>query len=160
MKNIKSPFVIILIGPPLSGKTTWIKDNYPDVKIISRDEIVMELHGTRDYNEAWHKVNQKNVNKILNERIVEANKVKEDVILDMTHMTSKRRRIHLNYFSNDYHKVGVIFPILSDDEYKRRNEIRIGEENKNIGMGIIKNMLSQYQTIKSNEGFNEVITLK
>jgi predicted kinase len=120
----------------------------------------MELHGSKNYEEAWKKVNQKRVNKILNERILEANQVKEDVILDMTHMTSKRRRIHCGHFSKDYYKMGVIFPILSDEEYIKRNSIRQKEENKNIGMGVIRNMISQYQTIKSEEGFDEIITLK
>ena len=45
-KNIKEPFVIILIGPPLSGKSTWIRENFPNTDVISRDEILMDVYGS------------------------------------------------------------------------------------------------------------------
>jgi hypothetical protein len=77
----------------------------------------------------------------------------------MTHMGSKRRRLNLDYFSDDYFKLGVIFPILDDSEYERRNKKRIEEENKNLPMHIIKRMISQYQPIKPVEGFSKVIRL-
>jgi hypothetical protein len=55
--------------------------------------------------------------------------------------------------------LGVIFPILSDEEYVIRNQKRIDEENKNIPMSVIKSMISSYQTISPQEGFNKVISL-
>ena len=77
----------------------------------------------------------------------------------MTNMTLKRRRATLNYFSDYYYKVAVIFPILSDEEYKTRNDKRIVEENKDLPMHVIKNMISSYQPISTEEGFDEVISL-
>ena len=56
IKNLKEPFVIILIGPPLSGKTTWIRQNFPTTEVISRDETVMEVYGSRNYTEAFNKL--------------------------------------------------------------------------------------------------------
>ena len=160
IKNLKEPFVIILIGPPLSGKSTWIRENFPTTEVISRDEIVMEVYGSRNYTEAFKSVDQKEVDKVLAQRFLDANKEKKNVIVDMTHMASKRRKQNLNYFSNDYYKLGVIFPILSDDEYERRNQKRIEEENKDLPMRIVKSMISSYQPITTDEGFNKVITLK
>ena len=159
IKNLKEPFVIILIGPPLSGKSTWIRENFPTTEVISRDENVMEVYGSRNYTEAFKSVDQKEVDKVLAQRFLDANKEKKNVIVDMTHMASKRRKQNLNYFSNDYYKLGVIFPILSDDEYVRRNQKRIEEENKDLPMGIVKSMISSYQPITSDEGFNKVISL-
>lgn len=159
LKNLKEPFVIILVGPPLSGKTSFIRENFPDTNVISRDEIVMEVYGSRNYTEAFQKVNQKEVDRVLDSRLKEANLSKSNVIVDMTHMTSKRRRQNLNYFSDDFYKLAVIFPILSDDEYVKRNTKRIEEENKDLPMGVIKSMISSYQTIKDDEGFNRVISL-
>lgn len=159
LKNLKEPFVIILVGPPLSGKSTWVRQNFPDTNVISRDEIVMEVYGSRNYTEAFQKVNQKEVDRVLDYRLKEANLAKSNVIVDMTHMTSKRRKQNLNYFSDDFYKLAVIFPILSDDEYIRRNNKRIEEENKDLPMHVIKNMISSYQNIKDNEGFNRVISL-
>lgn len=159
IKNLKEPFVIILIGPPLSGKSTWVRQNFPEINVISRDEIVMEVYGSRNYTEAFKKVNQKEVDRVLDERLKEANLSKENVIIDMTHMASKRRKKNLNYFSDDYYKLAVIFPILSDEEYKRRNDKRIQEENKDLPMHVIKSMISSYQPIKETEGFDRVISL-
>ena len=159
LRNIKEPFVIILIGPPLSGKSTWIRENFPDTNVICRDEILMDVYGSRNYTEAFKNVDQKEVDRVLHQSLVDANKEKKNVIVDMTHMGSKRRKQNLNYFTNDYYKLGVIFPILSDEEYVRRNQKRIDEENKNIPMSVIKGMISTYQTISPEEGFNKVISL-
>ena len=160
IKNLKEPFVIILIGPPLSGKTTWIRENFPTTEVISRDETVMEVYGSRNYTEAFKSVDQKEVDRVLTQKFLDANAAKKNVIVDMTHMATKRRKQNLNYFSNDYYKLGVIFPILSDDEYVRRNQKRIEEENKDLPMRIVKSMISSYQPITTDEGFNKVITLK
>lgn len=159
LKTLKEPFVIILVGPPLSGKSTWIRQNFTDINVISRDEILMEVYGSRNYTEAFQNVNQKEVDRVLDSRLKEANSSNQNVIIDMTHMTSKRRKQNLNYFSSDFYKLAVIFPILSDDEYVRRNNKRIEEENKDLPIHVIKNMISSYQNIKDDEGFNRVISL-
>lgn len=159
LKKLKTPFVIILVGTPLSGKSTWIRQNFTDINVISRDEILMEVYGSRNYTEAFQNVNQKEVDRILDSRLREANSSNQNVIIDMTNMTSKRRKQNLNYFSSDFYKLAVIFPRLSDDEYIRRNNKRIEEENKDLPMHVIKNMISSYQNIKDDEGFNRVISL-
>jgi predicted kinase len=159
LRNLKEPFVIILIGPPLSGKSTWIRKNFPDTEVICRDEILMEVYGSRNYDEAFKNVNQRNVDRVLKERLERANSEMRNAIVDMTNMTSKRRKGNLDYFSDDYFKLGVIFPILKDEEYERRNQKRIIEENKNLPMRIVKQMISQYQPIREDEGFDKVISL-
>jgi tRNA uridine 5-carbamoylmethylation protein Kti12 len=163
-KNLKSPYILILVGPPLSGKTFFYKKFLSEidsgVELISRDETVMEVYGSRNYTEAFNNVDQKEVDRVLTQKFLDANAAKKNVIVDMTHMASKRRKQNLNYFSDDYYKLGVIFPILSDDEYERRNKKRIEEENKDLPMRIVKSMISSYQPITTDEGFNKVITLK
>lgn len=157
--NIKEPFVMILVGPPLSGKSTWIRNNFPNTKVISRDEIVMELAGTRDYNKAFNEVDHKEVDKTLNSRLLQSNLDGDSVIIDMTNMTSKRRMQTLNFFNDSFYKVAVIFPLLTDDEYQRRNTKRIKEENKDLPIQIIKRMISSYQPISKDEGFDKVMSV-
>lgn len=157
--KLKEPFVIILVGPPLSGKTTWIRQNFPDTEVISRDETVMEVYGSRNYTEAFANVDQKEVDRVLQQKFIKANSEKKSVIVDMTHMVSKRRKQNLDYFSSDYYKLAVIFPILSDEEYEIRNKKRIEEENKDLPMRIVKSMISSYQPISKEEGFDKVISL-
>jgi predicted kinase len=162
-KNIESPYVIILIGTPLSGKSTFckqfIKEIDKNVVIINRDELVMETYGSRDYNKAFKNVNQKNVDKLLNKRMIDANDKKMNVIIDMTHLTHNRRKNNLKYFTNKYYKIAVIFPILDKDEYIKRDNKRIIDENKHISINIIEKMIKSYQKISDDEKFDKIISL-
>lgn len=157
--KLKEPFVILLVGPTLSGKSTWIRNNYPNVDVISRDEIVMEVAGTRDYNKAFDTVDHKVVDKVLIERLTEANTTKTSTIVDMTNMTVKRRRQTLQYFDDGFYKVAVVFPLLSDEEYQRRNIDRNAKENKWIPPTVIKSMIDSYQVPNTSEGFDNIIFL-
>jgi predicted kinase len=157
--KLKEPFVMLLIGPTLSGKSTWIKSNYPDVNVISRDEIVMEIAGTRDYNKAFETVDHKVVDKVLLERLTESNSNKVSTIVDMTNMAVKRRLQTLRYFDDTFYKVAIVFPILSSEEYQKRNIDRNAKENKWIPPFVIKNMINSYQEPTEEEGYNRIIKL-
>ena len=150
---------MLLVGPTLSGKSTWLKTNYPNVKVISRDEIVMEVAGTTDYNKAFEQVDQKLVDRVLAERLAEANSTKTSTIVDMTNMTVKRRSQTLRYFSDDFYKISVVFPILSSEEYERRNILRNSQENKWIPPHVIQSMIDSYQAPTQEEGFHQIILL-
>ena len=160
LKYLKEPFVIILIGPPLVGKSTWIKKNFPEgVRVICMDQIIMDLDGGEDYNIAYKAVNQKELKAEFHRQMIEAAKNDENVIVDMTHMVRKRRMHNLSYFPKHYYKLGVIFPIPSDEEIERRNVVRTKEEKKHIGMDIFKMMVGQYQPVSKEEGFNKIISI-
>jgi len=150
--------LILLIGIPLSGKSTFIRENYPNTIVISRDELVMEVFGSNDYNKAFREVNHKEVDKLLNSRLVSASQSNEDVIIDMTNMTSKRRKSTLIHFTNFY-KEAIVFPILSDEEYERRNKIRTVTENKSIPLSILKSMMDTYEPPTKDEGFDDIVNL-
>ncbi len=159
MKNIKDPFVMMLIGPTLSGKSTYIRNNYPGVTVISRDEIVMEVYGSRDYNEAFKNVDQKEVDRRLSQRLKEAGESEKSVIIDMTNMNVKRRMATLQNFGPAHQRVAVIFPILSEEEYQRRNIDRNAKENKWIPPSVIKSMIDSYQEPSSEEKYDIIINL-
>lgn len=164
IRELKKPFVIMLIGVPLSGKTTWIKNNIPKdfpITIISRDDIIMEVGKGDNYNEAYESIDEegeKEVNKILRERIINANSKRENVIIDMTNMSSKRRNT-LNHFKKEYNRIGILFPFLSKEEYEKRNEKRKSEESKYIPYSVIRSMIDNYKTIDKDDRFNELITI-
>ena len=161
VNKLKEPYVLILIGPPLVGKTTWIKKNFAnkDVKLISRDQIVLDVYGSEDYDEAFKNVDQKRVNNVLESTLLKASDNGENVIVDMTNLTSKRRKHTLSYFDDNYSKIAVIFPPVDWDEIQKRNEKRKKEENKTIPEHVLKTMLSSYQPVSHEEGFDKVVSL-
>lgn len=152
-----------MVGPPLVGKSTaireWTKNFKGEVTVISRDAILLEEHGSDNYSEAFKTVNQKKVDKVLKESIESANKNGENVILDMTHLSNKRREQNLDYFDDEYYKVAVVFDIPSKEELMKRNEKRFLEENKFIPEHVIISMSKSFVPIKDKEGFNKVISL-
>ena len=159
LKNCTHPYVLMLIGPPLSGKDTVLKELNLDAVMISRDQILLDVSQTDDYNLAFNTVNQKEVYKKLNSLLVDTGRSDKNAIINMTHMSRKRRIYNLKFFP-DHYKIAVIFPQLSDEEYKRRNQKRNEEENKFIPDHVIKSMISSYQTVdKQEEGFDKVISL-
>ena len=155
----KYPYVFILVGLPLSGKSTWIGRNYPDTKVISRDDLVLEVYGSDNYSEAFKNVDQKEVDRTLDLRLKDANLNKENVIVDMTNLTTKRRKQTLRYFSDDYYKEVVVFPVLDKDEYAFRNKERNERENKWIPPFIITSMLESYIIPNLDEGFDKITIL-
>lgn len=162
-KTFKKPYVLILVGPPLCGKSTfcteYVEKIDKDVVIISRDAIMLSLHHNDDYDQAYASVNPKEVNRVLREQMMDAAKNSKNVIMDMTNLRSKRRISNLSYFGKKYYKVSVIFKFIDNDEYKKRNEYRIMHENKNISEKLMEDMISSYQTPDKSEGFDKIIFL-
>ena len=151
--------LMLLIGTPLSGKSTFIRENYSDTIVISRDELVMEVFGSNDYNKAFKEVNHKEVDKLLDLKLKEANLGDSDVIIDMTNMVSKRRIGTLEYFSNNFYKEAIVFPFLTDEEYLVRNNKRNELENKFIPMSVIQSMKESYVSPTLEEGFDNIINI-
>lgn len=150
----KEPFVILLVGAPLSGKTTWCYNNVYGASIISRDDILLEMYGDSDYSFAYKNADHKLVDSIFEERIINCVKNRDNVIIDMTNLSSRRRKYNLSFFDSSYYKVSVTFPILKDEEYIDRNNKRKKENNKDISLGVIKSMLKKYTPPNKEEGFD------
>lgn len=159
LNTCSQPYILMLIGPPLSGKDTALKQMNLDAVMISRDQILMDVYGSDNYDEAFKNVNQKEVDRVLISTIQKAVKEKKNVIINMTNMTRKRRTYNLGFFSDDYYKVAVIFPILDEAEYERRNLKRKEEESKWIPPHVLKSMISSYQSVTKEEGFDKIVSL-
>ena len=159
--NTTKSKVVILVGPPLSGKDTYLNSNdFSQFTIISRDDIVMSLCPNSTYTEAFDIVDQKQVDRILNKKIQDCITNKENVIINMTNLTQKSRNKHLCKFpTSDYYKIAVVFPKLDLTDYINRNEGRSLKENKFIPVSVIKNMIDNWSDITPNEGFDTIIKL-
>jgi uridine kinase len=153
--------VILLVGPPLSGKDTYLKsEDFSDFTIISRDDILMSLHNTNDYSEAFNQVDQKLVDKLLVQKIQDCITEKKNVIINMTNLSKKGRNKHLCKFPNsDYEKIAIVFPKLNLCDYINRNDNRKKEDNKFIPLNVIQSMIENWQETTSDEGFDQIIKL-
>ena len=146
LKGLDTPFVLLLVGPPLSGKDTFIRNlNLSGVEVISRDEIVLESSAGMNYNQAFRTVNQKQVDKILKEKLVKASESNSNVIINMTNLRKKKRNSFLMKFGDKFKKIAVVFPVLSIEEYQARNQNRTIQEGKTIAISIIQDMLNGFE---------------
>ena len=148
--------VIFLIGPPNAGKTTWRKKYAPYFKVISRDDIVLELSNGKDYNTAFKTVNQNSVNELLKSRSKTIFNNENKVVIDMTNMSRKSRKNWMNVIPDDFKKIAVYFEIdrkTLDERNKERNE----KEGKNIPYNVMNDMLRNYERPTKTEGFEEII---
>ena len=160
LKDLDSPFVIFLVGPPLSGKDTFIRNiNLPHVDVISRDDIVLELSTGMNYNQAFKSVNQKLVDKVLKEKIINASSNGTNVIINMTNLRKKKRNSLKMKFGDNFNKIAIVFPILSNEEYNTRNQNRTIQEGKTIPFSVIQEMIDGFETIDKTENFDKVIYL-
>ena len=159
LKKLKEPFVMILVGHPLCGKTTIIskiKELYSVVD-TGMDKIILENYDG-NYNDAYKNTSFKDVNKKFNETISELGITNNNVIIDMTNLTRKRRVSHLSSFPK-HNKIALVFPILSKEEYTKRNEQRNINEGKFIPIKVIEDMISSYVSPSKEEGFDKIIYL-
>jgi len=168
LKNILNgdkPYLLMLVGTPLSGKSTFINslDN-TNHTVVSRDEILTEVAQCSDYNKAWKIIADMEkgddiVDKKLKAVLVELGKNKKNTIIDMTNLKKKGRCKHLAKFPKHI-KVAIKFEFLTMDEYTARNTKRNELDNKYIPLEVIQEMISTYEEVEMEEGFDLIITLE
>lgn len=139
--------ITLLIGPPASGKSTYL-ENYHGL-VLSRDNCIMDSVNTDNYSEAWNLVNQKEIDKLFQERLKNMLNSNKDFIVDMTNMTVKSRKKWFNLKSN----VDAIVFITDYNVLQERNKNRL---NKTLKPYIIDNMCKQFQLPYLGEGFRNI----
>lgn len=79
--------IIIMVGLPASGKTTYIKNNLSDYTVVSADDVREDLYG-----DAAIQGNIKDVFDKFYERLGEALNTSENIVVDNTSVKAKYRR--------------------------------------------------------------------
>lgn len=151
VKSMKNS-VNVLIGPPGSGKSTWVERHQDNAVVISRDDIIMELAPSyMDYNQAFASVDQNKVNSLLDKKFQEAKRGNQNIIIDMTNMSAKSRRKWLNGVPRDWSRKATVF-CTPFSELMNRNRNRPG---KMIPERIIVDMLIRFHAPFRSE-FDEI----
>lgn len=155
IKNWTKPFAVMMIGLPGSGKSTWIKENLPGVKVLSTDDFIEQYAASKGktYSEVFAKAAPLASAKFEQE-LKKAAKNGESVIIDQTNMGKKARVNKITPFK-DHYKVAIMVS-ADPTELKLRLRHRAEKTGKHIPDKVIDQMSRSYQTITKDEGWNEI----
>lgn len=151
-----------MVGPPCSGKSSYIAKHFDGIDVISRDALVEAAGAKRglNYSEAFKFLNankavsDEEVDGVLNSTVIEARNAGKDVVIDMTSMSKKSRRRWVSEFSK-YDKKAIVF-LTGLEELKRRNVFRAKETGKFIPPHVLDDMCIRYSLPTYAEGFNSI----
>lgn len=146
---------VVLVGPPMSGKSTYVKQHLSNYIVLSRDNIIMEMSQGKSYNDAYKEMNVAEVDTQFNKRKIEAIKASSNIVFDLTHMSKKSRRRALAGIPSNYKKIAVVF-LVQYEELLLRNDIRTKGENKTIPLKVLHDMMGSFSFPLISEGFDEV----
>lgn len=161
---MNTPELIVLIGLPGVGKSTWIsnylKDKTEEYIIVSSDNYITkwaeEKGGTyRDYfNEFVVAAGKKS-----REDFFKAVKDTKNIIIDYTNMTEKRRKMWLDN-TKEYNRIAVVWslsPQTHDARIKSREE---KEGYLKVPSFVMDQMAKSYVAPSKKEGFDKIIYIK
>lgn len=109
--------VILMSGLPGTGKDTWIKENYPDLPMISLDGIRKEMKISPTEN-------QSKVVEIARERAKELLRKKQSFIWNATNVSPMVRVKQINLFTQYHASVRIVYLETEWTEQLRRNSGR------------------------------------
>ena len=147
--------LIMMCGVPGSGKSTWIKNNYPDITPVSRDTIRFEILDERggEYFDYEDEVFDKFIHQIIGSLAVD-----EITIADATHLTKKARAKVLNKvqkFADEIEAIVMDVHLITAIE---RNDMREGRAF--VPRGVIRRMYFQMETPTREEGFDKITFIR
>lgn len=155
----------ILVGPPGSGKTTWIEKEFQEgCFIVSSDNIIQDVADAegKTYNEVFPKY-IKAADALMwkdFDSLVEGGY--DPVVVDRTNMSVGSRakffdRLKQWHKGHQYAIHAVVFPKPEDGEYERRLN---GRPGKTIPREVINRMLASFQMPTVEEGFASVTIIE
>lgn len=153
------PKLIMLVGVPGCGKSTWIDSfNTGDdpFTVISLDSIVEEMGIPEglSYQDAFKKYANVAARK-MKERLKEALENQDNIIWDQTNLTVKSRRKKLKGVPDDYNLIANVWE-LDPDELERRRVFREKTTGKIIPKFVMENMQKSYARPTKSEGFERI----
>lgn len=141
------PDLIMLVGIPASGKSSYARQNYKDYKIYSSDELREKL-----FNDVNDQAHNDELFRYIHKNIIKDLKDGNNVVYDATNIYSRNRRKFLSKLSNvDCNKICVVFNV-DIDKCKLRNSTR----ERKVPEEVIDKMYNKIETPSIDEGFDEI----
>lgn len=142
--DVKEPYhkreVVIMIGLPRSGKSTYIQKHLGDYFQISRDALIMEsCIGVKTYTEAWNSVDQEEIDKKLMQKAQLAFKTEDKIVIDMTNMSKKSRKKWLSLAKqNDFFTKAYVMATPVEKCIERSYDSKVKHIPENVIMSMSK----------------------
>ena len=148
--------LIILFGLVGSGKSTYINNHLSEYFVLSRDNLVDEFAEKENisYTEAYSLIHSdKRLKEKINndfQRKIKKAKNYNKVVVDMTMLTKKQRRVMINNFPKHIPNIKIF--LTSYNELIKRNENRPGKD-----LSYLIPELPKITTMPTyEEGFNQI----
>lgn len=151
------PNCTILVGPPGSGKSTYVERIYNNMaaQVASTDDIIESIADV--FNTTYDAIFNDAITLATNLFFRQLNQFGMlgcDIIVDRTNMTVKsRRKVMEKLKPYGYDFTAIIFEPPEKKEWDRRLDQRHG---KFIPPGVIKSMMKSYQVPTKEEVFDKI----
>lgn len=148
------PKMIMLIGMPGSGKSTWCKILHPNTPVVSSDAFIEEYANSigKTYDEVFsEKIKEatKHVNFMVDKYV--SNGI--DFIWDQTNLTRSSRKNKLSLIPKEWTKIAYYFDLPPEIIWRQRLKSRVG---KTIPDEVLHKMKIYTDLPSLDEGFKEI----
>ena len=147
--------LIMMMGIAGAGKSTWIKQNYPDVEPVSRDAIRFEILDEKggEYFDHEDEVFNSFIHQIIGSLVAD-----EVTIADATHLNRKARLKVLSRVRKYADEVEVVWIRVPLETALRQNAMRSGRAK--VPNDVIKRMYQSIERPEDNEGINKLTIIE
>ncbi len=142
------PWVLMLVGLPGTGKSTFIERLQERKKFLvaSTDNLIeVEAKASgRTYSQVHREMASKTFRVEMNKRVAEAVKLQQNVVYDQTNMTRKSRNAKFTPFYKGYTKLILVFT-LDEALLEQRLHDRARATGKFIPPTVMQSMRASYE---------------
>lgn len=144
--------MIFVIGPPCAGKSEFIKNTFPDKKVLDLYEVQYGENGVSKDGFLSYEDCLKSY-EILKDNLVRALKNKEDIILEHTLLLSKRRPMYIDAVRSVSDEPVDVYAIVPDE-----NTYIKFQEKRDVYPDL--EALKMFEIPKQEEGFRNIYIVK
>lgn len=145
MYNSDKPELVIMIGLPRSGKSTFVEQNYDDYNYLSRDEIRTNIFGYKG-----NMLHEAEVSTIFNKRYTEFLNQNKNIVIDNTNIQKKYRKQFINQAKAHKYKIKAIY---IDAAYE---DVVDNANKENFPVEVIDSMFNRLDLPLREEGYYQI----